>query len=84
MNKRKCDVAMAAMAAVAPRNVSGCIRALAAAVDNRAQRSSIMVDALQALRCAGVFVDAFVAAYQEEESLVVVGLPTTEKAANVS
>jgi len=73
MNKRKCDVALAAMAAVAPRKVSGCIRALAGAVDNRACKSSMIVDALQSLRNAGVSVDAFVAAYQDEESSAAVG-----------
>ncbi len=68
MNKQKCDAALAAMAAVAPRNVSGFVRALAGAVDNRACNSGMIVDALQSLRNAGVSVDAFVAAYQEEES----------------
>ena len=65
MNKRKCDEALAAMAAVAPRKVSAYIRNLASAVDHKAYRSTFLVNALQSLRNAGVSVDAFVVAYQE-------------------
>ena len=67
MNKQKCNVALAAIAAAAPRAVSGCIRLLTEVVSNPDCDPGFIKTALRGLRGAGVSVDAFVAAYQEEE-----------------
>lgn len=68
MNKRMCKVALAEMAAVCPRNVSGAIDRLAFSVDSSSQMpANMIVGAIRKLREAGVPVDNFVAAYAAED-----------------
>ena len=68
MNKQKCEAALAAIAAAAPEAVSGCIRFLTRVVNDPDCDPGVMEVALRGLRGAGLSVDAFVAAYEEESS----------------
>jgi len=67
MNKQKCNAELVVMAAAGPQAVSGCIRLLTEVVNTPDCDLGTIDTALRGLRGAGVSVDAFVAAYQEEE-----------------
>ena len=56
MNKHKCDAALAALAAAAPRAVSGCICFLTKVVNDPAFDPGVMNVALRGLRGAGLSV----------------------------
>ena len=68
MNKAQCNESLARMAAVAPQQVSGCVRELAGIVEGQVKPvSTRLTSAIQSLRDAGVPVEEFVVAYGDDE-----------------